>query len=306
MSETPWHILGAGSLGSLWATRLSRAGIPTRLILRNPDRLADYQAAGGLTLIEDNARSLHNITAELSSATAPISRLLVASKAYDAEASVASVAHRLRAGSEILLLQNGLGSQQAIAARWPQARCFFISSTEGAYRPVDFQVVHAGRGHNWLGDPVNLQPPTWLSQLHLASIPCQWTNDIMARLWRKLAVNCAINPLTVLYDCPNGELSDQRDTVHKLCSDLAAVLTACGQKAAALDLEAEVWRVIEATAGNYSSMLQDVRAGRRTEISFLLGQACDTARQLALPAPALCDLLRRLQARLIEFGLPPE
>ncbi|MBW6116123.1 2-dehydropantoate 2-reductase N-terminal domain-containing protein, partial [Pseudomonas aeruginosa] len=29
-----WHILGAGSLGSLWAARLGRAGLPVRLILR--------------------------------------------------------------------------------------------------------------------------------------------------------------------------------------------------------------------------------------------------------------------------------
>ncbi|NWE50474.1 2-dehydropantoate 2-reductase N-terminal domain-containing protein, partial [Pseudomonas gingeri] len=32
---TPWHVLGAGSLGSLWATRLARAGLPVTLILRD-------------------------------------------------------------------------------------------------------------------------------------------------------------------------------------------------------------------------------------------------------------------------------
>ncbi|WP_329606316.1 2-dehydropantoate 2-reductase N-terminal domain-containing protein, partial [Pseudomonas syringae] len=42
-----WHVLGAGSLGSLWAARLSRAGLPVRLILRDADRLAAYHAKGG-------------------------------------------------------------------------------------------------------------------------------------------------------------------------------------------------------------------------------------------------------------------
>ncbi|PBP58450.1 hypothetical protein CCL19_24430, partial [Pseudomonas syringae] len=41
-----WHVLGAGSLGSLWATRLARANLQVRLILRNADRLAAYQAKG--------------------------------------------------------------------------------------------------------------------------------------------------------------------------------------------------------------------------------------------------------------------
>ncbi|EPN03575.1 2-dehydropantoate 2-reductase, partial [Pseudomonas syringae pv. actinidiae ICMP 19070] len=39
-----WHVLGAGSLGSLWATRLTRAGFPVRLILRDAARLARYEA----------------------------------------------------------------------------------------------------------------------------------------------------------------------------------------------------------------------------------------------------------------------
>ena len=47
-----WHVLGAGSLGSLWAARLARAGLPVRLILRNRERLAAYRQAGGLTLVE--------------------------------------------------------------------------------------------------------------------------------------------------------------------------------------------------------------------------------------------------------------
>ena len=35
---TPWHVLGAGSLGTLWATRLARAGLPVRLIVRDAER----------------------------------------------------------------------------------------------------------------------------------------------------------------------------------------------------------------------------------------------------------------------------
>jgi len=54
--------------------------------------------------------------------------------------------------------------------------------------------------------------------------------------------------------------------------------------------------VIQATATNYSSMYQDVANARRTEISYLLGYACQAAarHQLVLPH------LQQLQARLVE------
>ena len=132
-----WHVLGAGSLGSLWATRLAQAGLPVRLILRNPARLAAYHQAGGLTLVEAQQSSLYPLSAENLDAHTPIRRLLVACKAYDAEEAVARLAPRLSPGAELILLQNGLGSQQAVADLLPQSQCIGASSTEGAYREND-------------------------------------------------------------------------------------------------------------------------------------------------------------------------
>lgn len=301
-----WHVLGAGSLGGLWAARLFRAGVPLRIILRTPERLADYHAAGGLSLIEDEALHVYPVPAELPDASAPIGRLLVACKAYDAEAAIAAVAPRLIKGAEILLLQNGLGSQQAIAERWPEIRCIFVSSTEGAYRQADFRIVHAGHGQNWLGGLDHRSPPSWLAELEVAGIPYAWTDDVLGKLWRKLAINCAINPLTVLHDCRNGELLTQRIALHGLCTELGELLRVCNQADAANGLEDDVLRVIEATANNYSSMQQDVRSGRRTEVSFLLGHACRTAQQHGLRTPELCGLLERLEAFLHRHGLPAD
>lgn len=305
MSST-WHILGAGSLGSLWACRLARAGKPVRLILRDAQRLQDYEATGGLTLIEHDQPQLFAIEAQTTAAPDQIQRLLVACKAYDAQKAVAAVAHRLSAGAEVILLQNGLGSQDEVAARVPHARCLFASSTEGAFRPHDWQVNFAGHGFNWLGDPANPLPPAWLADLDDAGIPYQWTPDILTRLWRKLALNCAINPLTVLYDCRNGELAQHHCEVATLCAELAEMLQVCGQPQAAEGLAGEVERVIQATAANYSSMYQDVRNGRRTEIHYLLGHACRVATRHGHSLPHLERLYRRLVEHLNNHGLPSD
>ena len=295
--STPWHILGAGSLGTLWAARLARAGVPVRLILRNEARLADYRAGQGLTLVEQGVEQTYPVVGETPDSPEPIHRLLVACKAYDAQSAIAQLHPRLAPDAELILLQNGLGSQDAVAAQVPLARCIYASSTEGAFREGDWRVVFAGHGYTWLGDASHPTPPLWLNDLQAAGIPHDWASDILTRLWRKLALNCAINPLTVLYQCRNGGLQAHACEVATLCAELAELLECCGQPAAAQDLHSEVQRVIQATAANYSSMHQDVANHRRTEISYLLGYACQAAarHQLVLPH------LQQLQARLVEY-----
>ncbi|MEX5505904.1 putative 2-dehydropantoate 2-reductase [Pseudomonas putida] len=303
MSST-WHILGAGSLGSLWACRLARAGKAVRLILRDGQRLQAYQQAGGLTLVEQDQPRHYAIPAETAQAHGPIHRLLVACKAYDAAPAIASVAPRLAEGAEVLLLQNGLGSQDEVADLVPHARCIFASSTEGAFREAHWQVHFAGHGFNWLGDPRNPTIPAWFDDLHAAGIPAEWTVDILTRLWRKLALNCAINPLTVLHECQNGGLLGHLGEVDALCAELVQLLRRCGQPQAADELSEEVQRVVLATAANYSSMYQDVRAGRRTEVHYLLGHACRAAGRHGLQLPQLEHLLQRLVDNLRMRGLP--
>lgn len=303
MSST-WHILGAGSLGTLWACRLARAGKAVRLILRDAARLQAYQQAGGLTLVEQEQPRHYAIPAETAEAGGPIHRVLVACKAYDAAPAIARLAPRLADGATIVLLQNGLGSQDEVAEQVPLARCIFASSTEGAFREGDFQVRFAGQGFTWLGDPANPAVPDWFGDLQDAGIPSEWTVDILTRLWRKLALNCAINPLTVLHDCQNGGLLGHLGEVEALSVELAGLLQRCGQPEAAIDLAEDVQRVILATAANYSSMYQDVRAGRRTEVHYLLGHACRAAARHGMALPQLEHLHQRLVDNLRARGLP--
>ncbi|PAU59436.1 putative 2-dehydropantoate 2-reductase [Pseudomonas sp. PICF141] len=304
--STPWHILGAGSLGTLWATRLARAGVPVRLIVRDSTRLQAYRTAGGLTLVEHGEAQLYPVPGETPDSDEPISRLLVACKAYDAVTAVARLAHRLTPNAELILLQNGLGSQDAVAAQVPQARCIFASSTEGAFREGDWRVVFAGHGYTWLGDASHPVAPIWLEELSAAGIPHEWSTDILTRLWRKLALNCAINPLSVLHECRNGGLQQHHGEVAALCVELTELLKRCGQPAAAQNLREEVERVIQATAANFSSMYQDVANQRRTEISYLLGHACKVASQHQLDLPHLSQLQERLTVHLRSLGLPSD
>lgn len=302
-----WHVLGVGSLGSLWATRLAQAGHEVRLILRDAERLSAYQAAGGYLRLQQPQQQSYTdyaLAAETPDTITSIQRLVVACKAYDVVSTLKPLLSRLQ-GAEVLLLQNGLGSQQAVMEFLPHTRCLLVSSTEGAYRQQPFQVVHAGVGQNWLGDPLRpQQPPEWLKDLAQANIPHVWAENIMGRLWRKLAINCAINPLTVLLRCRNGVLLEHQSQWEPICLELQQLLSSAGHPESAHDLIPEVQQILQATQANYSSMYQDVKQARPTEITYLLGYACTEAQRLGLELPHLQRLHQQLQQELSALGLP--
>ena len=121
-----------------------------------------------------------------------------------------------------------------------------------------------------------------------------WDPEIDQALWLKLAINCAINPLTALHGCLNGELAQAglSARVTTLCDEIIEISTAAGYAEVTADLHHQVARVIAATAANRSSMLQDVAAGRRTEIDYITGYLLRAAHRHGVAAPHNEALLR--------------
>ena len=306
MSE-PLYILGGGSIGLLWAARLTRAGINCRLILRTAQAVADWQLQGSQVLLEEQGQtSAIPGPAELANTSRrPIHTLVVATKAWATAEALDSLTTRLGEHSQLLLLQNGLGSQQAASQRFPAQRVLYASVTDGAWKRAANHVVWAGTGQTLIGDP-NQQPlPDWLKLLTQAGIDWQWQTDILSVLWLKLAINCAINPISVLHDCNNGEVPQYAGELFApLLTELHALLVSQGIQVSRAELEKRILAVVQATAANSSSMRQDLHAGRRTEIDFILGHTYRTARQAGLATPVLDSLYHQLQTRLAELGLP--
>ena len=286
-----WHILGAGAIGCLFAGALQQAGCVCTLVRRS--------AAGDDTTAATTARlkitaqgSTREFHAPQSLADDPsrISHLLVTTKAYDARAAVASVAHRLDEHTEILLMVNGMGVLEELETDHPHLTIHCGTTTEGAYRTADNDVVHAGKGLTRIGAgrQSDGKQPSWFAEWDSTSLACAWEPDIQSAMWQKLAVNCAINPLTAIHRCKNGELLSSPGItaeLEALCDEIAVVCTATGRTDIAENLHKTVRKVILGTADNRSSMLQDVLAGRPTEIAYISGYLTDMARKLGVSTP---------------------
>jgi 2-dehydropantoate 2-reductase len=114
--------------------------------------------------------------------------------------------------------------------------------------------------------------------------------EIVKRMWHKLVLNCVANPLSGLLDCINGKLLPHLEAplVHGLLGEAERV---------ARRVVGETWtfggaalhqalrELLEATAENSSSMREDLRAGRETEIERLNLAVAETGLRLGLPCP---------------------
>lgn len=293
LTKTPeqatWHVLGGGAVGSLFAAYLQRSGASVTLLPR------DSTDSGKRKIVNGPANGSYTFSCSRPSDDEGIDALLVTTKAYDVRAALHSVRHRLHKDTTILLLVNGMGLREELAPLALAGNFYLATTTEGVHRRDISHLVHAGRGVTRVGCQGG-QAPAWFS-LWQAGIPdCHWESDIEAALWLKLAINCAINPLTAIHACRNGDLLTRRAEVAELCTEIAAVCLAMGYDLLASELEDRVFEVITGTATNRSSMLQDVAAGRPTEIAYLTGYLVDRARALDIEVPANGRVLEQVKA----------
>ena len=280
---TTWHILGPGAIGSLFACYLQQSGLRVYLIDRN-----GISAPRTIDLVEGDHRVAHHFEGDDNHQ--PIHQLLVTVKAHQTATALKSVSARLASGAIVLLLQNGMGTWLEAEPHIRDSVMLLGTTTEGANRPIPNQVNHAGRGETHIGA---LEP----SQQPIAEAVCQqWSGlslqlaadaDIRSRLWRKLAINCAINPLTAIYDCPNGELLQKPAALSQMqaiCNEVETVMSLALERKSD-GLYALAKSVAERTGENISSMLQDVRKRQPTEIDFITGYLLREAERLGTHCP---------------------
>ena len=132
-----------------------------------------------------------------------------------------------------------------------------------------------------------------------AGIEIEVRENMARQRWEKLAVNAAINPVTALARVENGAVREEPlwPVARRAARETAAVARAVGVGLAD-DAAVEAVRTVAAsTAANRSSMLQDVDAGRETEIGAITGAVVERAAQYGIEVPTNRLLLALVEAR---------
>jgi 2-dehydropantoate 2-reductase len=293
-SQTPWLVVGRGAIGLLAASRWALANQQVHLWLRQPAILNFRFSVGSRDYPMQLAAASHG----------PFEKVLIPVKAFDTVAVVKQLLPHLSNKAQIVLCHNGMGTlEQVQALLLPTQGLWFASTTQGAYKPSPLHIRHTGFGETILGacnEIAHQCPASIASELNLALGPLKQVSDITPFLWKKLAINAVINPLTALWQIKNGELlKDQYQTqITQLLEEFVEVATGCGQTFSVVELQQLITQVQQTTAQNFSSMQQDVAHHRRTELSAITGFVLQQAAKLQIAVPAQQALYQQLCARL--------
>jgi 2-dehydropantoate 2-reductase len=221
---------------------------------------------------------------------------LICTKSLDTENSARQLKEEstlARQKSPIVLCQNGWGNAEIFSRFFPDKQVFNARIITGFIRPEPHVVdvtVHAQPVH--LGSLFHEDSTLLLDLAEALSeggIPSAVTNDIGKDLWAKMLYNCPLNALGAVLQVPYGNLGERENSraiMKQIIEEVFQVMQGLGYESHWQSTEEYLQyfyaKLLPSTYEHESSMLQDIRAGRNTEIEALNGVIVREGRKLEM------------------------
>jgi 2-dehydropantoate 2-reductase len=279
-------------MATLIGGRLARSGRASVTLAGTWPAALDAMTRRGIVVEEGRGRFSAPVAVRpVAAPQRPSDLVLVLVKSRQTAGVAALAARAVASNGLVLTLQNGLGNREILEAKAPGQVIAGVATLGATLLGPGHVRAFPGRIVLGAGRSQLLRIGRVAALLRIAGLDAVVDLDIERLVWRKLAVNCAINPLTALLERPNGALlesTDARVVVRATVREVAAVAAARGL--ALGDVLGLALAVARQTAANRSSMLQDLRRSAATEIDALNGAVVREGRRLGVSTP-VNDLL---------------
>ncbi|PKG55091.1 MULTISPECIES: ketopantoate reductase family protein [unclassified Shewanella] len=319
-------IVGAGAIGQLIYHQLSTDVSASKIAVNVISRAAHSQLQPLTFTNLDNTESTQIAEFvglnDYSQRLPETDLLIVCLKAYQVCAALKIIIPMLSTECNILLLHNGMGPHLGVAQMLNGQSLSLGTTSQAALKQSQWHTKQTGKGVTQLGTfhlPKHFKPLGTASQqkpsaqktlseslknILLTAIPQSlWSEEILTMLWQKLAINVAINPLTAIHNCQNGQLAHEqyRDTIIAAVTELVKVANAEHIPLELPSVLDRVYQVITLTADNYSSMHQDVLHQRTTEIDSINGFVVQMAKRHGITTPQNQQLVDQIKCLELQY-----
>jgi len=284
-------VLGAGAMGSFFGGRLKTGGASVTLIDVNQAHL-DAITANGLRLDTDDGTKIVRLPAVTpDKAQGPFDLVLVFTKTVHTRAALDGARHLLGPETFQLSLQNGLGNKEVLLEFADASRALVGMTTYPADMIGPGHVGSHGPGKVRFMTCDGAASPileTIAAAFQAGGLDCAADPEVERSIWEKVAFNAALNTIAAVSRTTVGEIGrapEARALAHEIAGEVVAVANTAGIAADATGVHDLIDHALDTHLNHKPSMLQDVLAGRRTEIDAIAGAVIRQARKLGIPVP---------------------
>ena len=282
-------VIGAGAIGIVLAASLETKNEVSVLVKpENYNKLAKK----GLWIIEGDEK--RKIKAKIITEVIDSEIVIIAVKGYDLQ-NTKKLLDTFT--GKVIICQNGLKMMDFNLSN--NNKIYSIVTSIGAISSELGVSEFKGTGKTIVGGLFNVKKESnTISDLFSSYyFDIYHTKDIKKHIWLKAAINSAINPIASYHNLKNGELKKEIywSQVKKLLAESVSIANSNGINFNnnPLDLAEEI---IEKTADNFCSMLQDIKKGRKTEINEINGILYEMGKKQNVNARLNLEYLKKIKA----------
>jgi 2-dehydropantoate 2-reductase len=301
-------VVGAGAMGSIFGARLYQAGHDTVLI-DVAQSLVDTIKANGVTLVRSDDKTVTRVPATTDPrSVGPVDVVVFFVKCYHTASAVEAARPLIGPETIVASLQNGWGNGDVLAAAYPPDQVVIGVTYNSGRLDAPGQVMHPADQPTIVGQFADdgAGADRVAEALESAGLPTTVASPVRPEIWKKLILNASALPAAALTGMTAGEMAacePVRDLVTETTREAVAVARGLGYE---IDFEERITAILalfEKAGQTKASMLQDVEAGRRTEIDVINGAVVSAADETSVPVPVNRALVQLIKGWETGMGL---
>lgn len=304
MTQRSYAIVGTGAIGGYYGACLQRAGFPVHfLVHRDYEQVRDRGLRIDSVYGDFQLPHVHAYTDP--QLMPPCDVVVIALKSTHNHLLAEILPPLVQPQTTLVLLQNGLGCEGAIAAQFPDnpligGLCFICSNKVGPghIRHLDYQsITLAQYASDYAPCGITPELSAIASDFQAAQIEITTHGNLFQSRWQKLVWNIPYNSLSVILDATTQELMANamtRQLVQDLMHEVQQGAAACACEITD-DFVAKMLVHTEQMTPYLTSMKLDYDHGRPLEHDAIVGNPLKFAQRQGVELPKIALLYQQLQ-----------